>query len=143
MGEAKRKQAQGRQAVDGLRRRLAAGDFGPGGAAERYLLVIDKSPTGKELLGALRADPLLPGLAPLLDGAALQFWEASALFRYAVLCGGSGTADQRSLLATDLARLLQVTLPQGLARFAGGARPGIELAVAGEDRAAIEQALSA
>lgn len=141
MGEAKRKQAQGRQAVDGLRRRLAAGDFGPAGAAGRYLLVLDKSPAGTELLAALRADPLLPGLAPLLDGEALAFWQASALFRFVVLCGGAGTADQRTLLAADLPRLLQTTLPRALARFAADARPGVELAVAGADRAAIERLL--
>lgn len=142
MGEAKRKQALGRQALAGLRRRLAAGDFGPAGAAGRYLLVLDKSPAGLELLAALRGDPLLPALAPLLDGPALQFWQASTLFRFALLCGGEGPADQRTLLAADLPRLLQVTLPQALARSAADGRPGVELAVAGEDRPAIEQALA-
>lgn len=142
MGEGKRRKQQGRQFADALRERIAAGEFGPaGGARQGYLLVVDKSQRGKDALLALRTVGELDGLQPLLDGDALRLWEASALFRYAVLCGGTGSADRRTLMAPDLDKLLHDALPKALARMQGVAGPlSAMVAVDDADQAAVQQA---
>lgn len=128
MGEAKRRKSQGQAFAARLAERLAAGDFGPPGAARRYCIVLDKSPVGSGALAALRATPLLDGLPELLATDALRFWQASPLFAYALLCGGSGPAERRCLLAANLDKLVQRALPQALRLF-GAERPGLVTAV--------------
>lgn len=117
MGEAKRRNAEGRRLADELGRRLRAGDFGPAGA-ERYLLVLDKSAQGRELLARLRGAELLPGLHALLEAEPFRLWEASALFGFVVLTSGSGSPERRSLLASSLERLVEETLPRAWRRMA-------------------------
>ena len=115
MGEAKRKNAQIKAVQEDLRRRLDAGEFGQ--PASRYCMVVDKSPRGRELLQALRAAAdRFAGLGELLGAESMQLWEASALFRFAVLCGGEGKAHERTLLAVDVDRLLGDSLPRALRR---------------------------
>lgn len=142
MGEAKRRNQQGRQVVEAVRRRVAAGEFGP--RSDAYVLVLDRSPAARELLGLLAAGSVLANLAPLADAEPLRLWEASALFRYALLCGGGGTAERRSLLAVDLSRLIGEALPKALARVRAdtGRAAGVLLAIDEADRAAVERALA-
>jgi hypothetical protein len=142
MGEAKRRNQLGRQAADAIRRRVAAGEFGPN--ADAYVLVLDRSPAVRELLGLLAADGVLAKLAPLTEAEPLRLWEASTLFRYALLCGGQGSAERRSLLAVDLGRLIGEALPRALARVRAdtGRAPGVLLAIDEADRAVVERALA-
>lgn len=142
MGEAKRRNAQAKQVGAALRQRVAAGEFGPPGQAGDWICVIDKSAVGRELLATLRATDALAGLAPLLEDEAFRFWEASALFRFVVLCGGEGRPAERVAVAADRERLLGETLPRLRRRFAVAGRPlGTVLGVAEEDREAVRQAL--
>lgn len=136
MGEAKRKGRQGQQALVVLRERIAAGEFGPPEAPAAYVVVLDKSVTARGLLLALQQAAVLPDVATLAAGEAMRVWEASPLFPYAVLCGGPGTADRRTLLAADLDRLTAQVLPQARQRVqaALGRAPGVLLAL--EDDAA-------
>ena len=128
MGEAKRRKSQGQAFAARLAERLAGGEFGPPAAARRYCIVLDKSPVGTGALAALRETPVLDGLAELLATDALRFWQASPLFAYALLCGGSGSAERRCLLAADLDKLLARSLPQAMRLF-GAERPGLVPAV--------------
>lgn len=141
MGEAKRRNQQGRQVVDAIRRRAADGEFGP--RSDAYVLVLDRSPAARELLGLLVAGGVLANLAPLADAEPLRLWEASALFHYALLCGGAGSAERRSLLAVDLGRLIGEALPKALARVRAdtGRAAGVLLAIDEADRAAVESAV--
>lgn len=136
MGEAKRRKTEGQAFAERLATRRAAGDFGSPQAAQRYCIVLDKSAAGATALAALRATPLLDGLEALLATDALRFWQASPLFAYAVLCGGSGPAEPRCLLAADLAKLTERVLPQALRRF-GADAPGLALAVDAATAAAL------
>jgi hypothetical protein len=142
MGEAKRRNAQGRQLAEGLSRRLRAGEFGPPGAAGRYLIVLDKSPNGRDTLAALRTRPELEGLPILLEAEPLRLWEASALFGFLVLIGGEGKPEQRSFLAADADRLVQNALPRARLRLKASDGPvGEVCGVDGSVRGAIEAAL--
>lgn len=137
MGEAKRRKTEGLALTDGLAARRAAGEFGPPTAADRYCVVLDKSPAGATALAALRAAPVLDGLDALLATDAMRLWQASSLFAYAVLCGGAGAAEARCLLAADLRRLTERALPQALQRFGGAQPPGLVLAVDAATAAAL------
>ncbi|WKB53114.1 hypothetical protein [Eleftheria terrae] len=141
MGEAKRKGQQLKVIEDSLRRRVAAGDFGGAGRTEHYCLVLDKSPRGRELLLALKRMPEFAGLQPVFEAEPYRLWEASALFEYLVLCGGSGTPHQRTLLAADTARLVGEVLPRALRQVrAGGVAAGLVLGVADEVAKGLEGA---
>ncbi|MBA3591014.1 hypothetical protein [Methylibium sp.] len=122
MGEAKRRQAQGQQLAGELGRRVRAGEFGAAGAARRYLIVLDKSPNGRETLAALRSTAGLEGLPILFEAEPFRLWEASALFEFLVLVGANGTPEQRSLVAAGAERLVQDVLPRAWRRLgvAGG-----------------------
>lgn len=122
MGEAKRRHAQGQRFAAELARHLQAGGFGAAGA-ERYLIVLDKSPSGREALAALRASLGPAGLAALLAAEPCRLWEASALFEFIVLRSGSGTPEARSLLAAASERLLHEALPRACRELAGGGEP--------------------
>lgn len=141
MGEAKRRKSQGQAFAARLTERLAAGDFGPPGAARRYCIVLDKSPVGTGALAALRATPVLDGMPELLASDALRFWQVSPLFAYALLCGGTGSAERRCLLAADLDKLVKRSLPQALRLF-GAERPGLVAAVDATADAALASAAS-
>ncbi|WP_119157052.1 hypothetical protein [Caldimonas tepidiphila] len=139
MGEAKRRNAQARQAGDVLRRRIAAGEFGPAGQAPNYCCVLDKSARGRDMLATLRGMDEFADVRPLLENESFQFWEASSLFRFVVLCGGQGRPAERVFVAADLERLAGEALPRAAKRLAGGAF-GFVLAVADEVQAEVEAA---
>lgn len=143
MGEAKRKNAHIKAVQDDLRRRLDAGEFGQ--PAARYCIVVDKSPRGRELLQAVRAaSEHFAGLGDLLSSEAMQLWEASALFRFAVLCGGDGKPHERTFVAADVERLLGEALPRALRRASrDGGAPGVVAGVDSDCSAAVQAALTA
>lgn len=153
MGEAKRRNAQGRQLADELRRRLHAGEFGQANAACRWLIVLDKSPSGRETLAALSAAGGFAGLPALLEAEPLRLWEVSALFEFIVLIGsdgaggdggGDGTPERRSLLAAGTDRLVHDVLPRAWRRLGGvaggpvGVVCGVGEAVRGRVQAALQ-----
>lgn len=142
MGEAKRRQAQGRQLADELGGRLRAGEFGAPGAGQRYLIVLDKSPNGREMLAALRAAGGLEDLPVLFEAEPFRLWEVSALFDFLVLISGEGTPAQRSFVAAGSERLLQEVLPRARRRLGAAGRPpgivcGLDEAVRGTVLAAL------
>ena len=123
MGEAKRRQAQGRQLAEELARRIRAGEFGPAGAGPRYLVVLDKSPSGREMLSALRGAAGFEGLPALFEAEPFRLWEVSAIFDFLVLTSGGGTPAERSFLAAGIDRLLQDVLPSARRRLGAVASP--------------------
>ncbi|MBA3596261.1 MAG: hypothetical protein H0W40_02650 [Methylibium sp.] len=144
MGEAKRRQAQGQQLAGELGRRLRAGEFGPVGTARLYLIVLDKSPNGRETLATLRSTAGLEGLPALFDAEPFRLWEASALFEFLVLIGGDGTPEQRSLVAAGVERLVQDVLPRAWRRLGAadgsvGLVCGLEEAVRGAVLTALQR----
>lgn len=143
MGEAKRRQAQGRQLAGELGRRMRAGEFGAPGSGQCYLIVLDKSPSGREMLAALRAAGGLEGLPALFEAEPFRLWEVSALFDYLVLSSGEGTPAQRSFVAAGTERLLRDALPRARRRLGSAGRPpgivcGLDEAVRGTVLAALE-----
>jgi hypothetical protein len=118
MGEAKRRHAKGQRLGEELEKRLRAGEFGPPGA-RRYLIVLDKSPSGRDALAALRASEGLGELAALFDAEPFRMFEASSLFEYIVLASGEGPPERRSLLAAGSRRLVDEVLPRAWRRQAG------------------------
>ena len=145
MGEAKRKRHQEMQRAGALAERVRRGEFGPPSAVDGYLVLLDKSAEGASVLAALRAaGGGLPGVEALFEAAPFRLWEASTLFGFALLCGGAGTAEQRTLLAADEARLLEHALPRALRRLAAlGRPPGVVWGVEPTRRRAIEAAAHA
>lgn len=141
MGEAKRRGQQARQTGDMLRARIAASDFGPERPATGWLIVLDRSPRGLELLRVLAGMSELEGLRTLLAGEAARLWDVSPLFPYLLLRGGPGSPAQRTLLAANLQRLTGEVLPQAL-RALAGAPWGAELALEPEAEAAVKAALT-
>lgn len=142
MGEAKRRQTQGRQLADELRNRVRAGEFGPASAGHRYLIVLDKSPNGREMLAALRGSSVLEGLPALFEAEPFRLWEVSALFDFLVLTSGDGAPAQRSFVAAGIERLLQDVLPRARRRLGAGGSPaglvfGLDEAVRGKVLAAL------
>lgn len=143
MGEAKRRNAQAKQVGEGLKRRIAAGEFGPAGRASSYCCVLDKSARGRDMLATLRAMGGFEGLQPLLENEAFQFWEASPLFRFIVLCGGEARPVERIFVAADLERLSGEVLPRVRRRFAAPGAPfGAVVAVADEVQDAVHKAVA-
>lgn len=144
MGEAKRRNRQGAQALGELQKRIDDGEFGAAGIVSHWCVVLDRSPRGRSLLLALRQGGRFPGLEPLFEAEPFRFWEASSLFGFVVLCSGKGSAERLTLLAADEARLLTTALPTALAR-AGSAqrRPGVVLALDEALEARVQQALAA
>lgn len=136
MGEAKRRGQQVRQAGDALRARIEAGEFGSDRPATGWLVVIDRSPRGTELLRVLAAMDGFEGLRAMLAGEAVRLWEVSPLFPYLVLRGGPGSPAQRVSLAANLERLCAQTLPQAL-RALAAERWGATLALAPEAETAV------
>lgn len=107
MGEAKRRSKQGQVFEDALRQRLAAGEFGTGGAL-RCIVVVDKSAGARDTLRRLRDMPEFAWLAPVLAAEEAQMWEASTLFPYLVAAGDRQAGTARVWLAADLPRLTGV-----------------------------------
>ena len=143
MGEAKRKRNQEMQQADALAGRVQRGDFGAPPAADGYLVLLDKSAQGTSALAALRAagGSGLAGMEELFEAAPFRLWQASSLFGYTLLCGGAGSAEERTLLAADEARLLEHALPRALRRLAAlGRPPGVVWGVDPARRRAIEAA---
>jgi hypothetical protein len=145
MGEAKRKRNQEMQQAGALAERVRRGEFGSPAAPEGYLVVLDKSAEGAAALASLRAaGGGLAGLDALFEAAPFRLWQSSTLFGFALLCGGTGNAEQRTLLAADEARLLEHALPRALRRLAPlGRPPGIVWGVDAARRRAIEAAAHA
>ena len=146
MGEAKRKRHQEMQRAGALAERVQRGEFGPPSAADGYLVLLDKSAEGASALAALRVagGGGLPGVEALFEAEPFRLWEASTLFGFALLCGGAGSAEQRTLLAADEARLLEHALPRALRRLATlGRPPGVVWGVEPARRRAIEAAAHA
>lgn len=114
MGEAKRRNKQGKQLEQQLQERIAAGEFGPPGQPLRYCLVVDKSPRGKDLLLTLRAMPAFAELLPVLDDPAFELWDASPLFQFAVLRSGAARPHERLVVAANVDKLLGDALPRVL-----------------------------
>jgi hypothetical protein len=114
MGEAKRRNKQGRQLEQQLLERIAAGEFGTPGEPLRYCVVVDKSARGKDLLLTLRAMPAFAELQPVLDDPAFELWDASPLFQFAVLRSGTGRPHERVTVAAHLDKLLADALPRVL-----------------------------
>lgn len=112
MGEAKRRNKQGKQLEQQLQERIAAGEFGPSGEPLRYCAVVDKSARGKDLLLTLRAMPAFAELLPVLDDPAFQLWEASPLFQFVVLRSGAGRPHERVAVAANADKLLGDVLPR-------------------------------
>lgn len=112
MGEAKRRKQQGQQAGERLRQRIAAGEFGAPGRIERLCLVIDRSPTGRDLVALLRTLPEFSLLQAALAGEEMQLWDSVALFEFAGITLKDGQA--RAWLATDEDKLLNEALPREL-----------------------------
>jgi hypothetical protein len=143
MGEAKRKRHLTVQRSEALAERVRRGDFGPAGAADAYLVLLDRSAEGAQARAALRSSGLA-GVEPLFEGAPFRLWQASELFGFALLCGGAGGAEERTLLAVDEGRLLDDALPRALRRLAGlGRPPGVVWGVEAARRASIETAARA
>jgi hypothetical protein len=142
MGEAKRRGQQARQTGDLLRARIAAGEFGSERPATGWLIVVDRSPRGLELLRVLATMSELEGLRAMLAGEAVRLWEVSPLFPYLLLRGGPGAPIQRVALAASLERLCGDALPKAL-RALGSDRWGAELALAPEAEAAVRGVLGA
>lgn len=140
MGEAKRRGQQARQTGDALRARMAAGEFGNERPATGWLIVLDRSPRGLELLRVLATISEFEGLRAMLAGEAVRLWEVSPLFPYLVLRGGPGSPVQRVALAASLERLCAETLPKAL-RALASERWGAELALAPEAEATVRSAL--
>jgi hypothetical protein len=146
MGEAKRRRKQDLQRAGALAERVQRGDFGPRAAADGYLVLLDKSAEGASALAALRSPEGsgLAGVESLWDAAPFRLWQASTLFGFALLCGGPGSAEERTLLAADEARLLEHALPRALRRLAAlGRPPGVVWGVEPARRRAIEAAAHA
>jgi hypothetical protein len=146
MGEAKRKRHQEMQRTGALAERVQRGEFGPPSAPDGYLVLLDKSTEGASALAALRAagNSGLAGAEELFEAAPFRLWQASTLFGFALLCGGAGSAEQRTLLAADEARLLANALPRALRRLATlGRPPGVVWGVDPARRRAIEAAAHA
>lgn len=142
MGEAKRKRHLNLQRAGALAERARRGDFGPG-TADGYLVLLDKSAEGAQLLGALRGSGLA-GVEALFEGAPFRLWQASGLFGFVLLCGGPGGAEERTLLAADEARLLDTALPRALRRLAAlGRAPGVVWGVEPARRRSLEEAARA
>lgn len=143
MGEAKRRNRQGAQAVGELQARIDGGEFGAAGVVSHWCVVLDRSPRGRSILLALRQGGRFPGLEPLFEAEPFRFWEASSLFDFVVLCSGEGSADRRTQLAADEAKLLKTALPTALAR-AGSAqqRAGVVFALDEATEAKVQQALA-
>lgn len=123
MGEAKRRKQQGQQAGERLRQRIAAGEFGAPGRIERLCLVIDRSPTGRDLVALLRTLPEFSLLQAALAGEEMQLWDSVALFEFAGITLKDGQA--RAWLATDEDKLLNEALPREL-RGGVGLLTGLE-----------------
>ncbi|HSV68699.1 MAG TPA: hypothetical protein VLI72_01195 [Methylibium sp.] len=140
MGEAKRRGQQARQAGDALRARIAAGDFGSDRPATGWLVVLDRSPRGLELLRVLAGLSEFEGLRTMLVGEAARLWDVSPLFPYLVLRGGPGSPAQRTALAASLERLTGDALPKAV-RALAGERWGAELALAPQAEAAVKAAI--
>ncbi len=129
MGEAKRKNKHAQQAEESLLRRIREGEFGEAGTMSQACVVIDKSPRGAAALKALRALPETAALKPLLDSLELQLWEASAIFRFALLVSDAEDGKGQVLLAADMEKLDQ-QLSRALARKPGQGKPrGLLIAV--------------
>lgn len=146
MGEAKRKRHHEMQRAGALAERVQRGEFGPPSAAEGYLVLLDKSAEGAAAVAALRAagGGGLADVEALFEAAPFRLWQASTLFGFALLCGGAGSAEQRTLLAADEARLLEHALPRALRRLAPlGRPPGVVWGVDAARRRAIEAAAHA
>lgn len=132
MGEAKRRGLQAKQVGEGLRARIAAGEFGTERPAQGWLFVVDRSQRGLELRRLLGELGDCEGLAALLAAEPFRLWEVSKLFPYVVLRGGPGTPEQRTQLVANTERLLGEALPraaQALARRRWGAEAGVDPAV--------------
>lgn len=143
MGEAKRRKAQGREVADELGRRVLAGEFGAAGAGERYLMVLDKSPRGREMLAALRGAPAFVGLPALFEAEPFRLWEVSALFDFLVLTSGDGAPAQRSFVAAGIERLLQDAVPRARRRLGtAGAPAGVVLGLDEAVRAKVLAAMT-
>lgn len=142
MGEAKRKRHLNLQRTEALAERVRRGDFGPG-TRDGYLVLLDKSAEGAQVLRALR-ESALAGVDELLEGAPFRLWQASGLFGFVLLCGGAGGAEERTLLAADEARLVELALPRALRRLAAlGRVPGVVWGVEPARRRALEDAVRA
>ena len=116
MGEAKRRGLQAKQVGEGLRARIAAGEFGTERPAQGWLFVVDRS----------QLEPALLAAEPF------RLWEVSKLFPYVVLRGGPGTPEQRTQLVANTERLLGEALPRAAQALAGrrwGAEAGVDPAV--------------
>lgn len=111
MGEAKRRSKQGQVFEDALRQRLAAGEFGSGGAL-RCIVVVDKSAGARDTLRRLRDMPEFAWLVPALVAEEAQMWEASTLFPYLLAAGDRQAGTSRVWLAADLPRLTGGVLAQ-------------------------------
>lgn len=141
MGEAKRKRHLNLQRAEALAERARRGDFGP--ATADYLVLLDKSAEGAQVLGTLRASGLA-GVEELLEGAPFRLWQASGLFGFVLLRGGTGGAEERTLLAADEARLVDTALPRALRRLAAlGRAPGVVWGLEPACRRALEEAARA
>ena len=130
MGEAKRKNKQAQQVEESLRGQIRAGEFGDAGTMSHFCVVLDKSQRAMDVLKALRTMPEASALRPLVESLELQLWEASGIFRFALLASGPEGGKGRVLLAADLDKLDEV-LPKVLVRSVGSTRPpGLLIAVA-------------
>ncbi|MCW7542045.1 hypothetical protein OOT46_30065 [Aquabacterium sp. A7-Y] len=139
MGEAKRRGLQLRQLEADLRARVAAGEFGAAGQAQNYLVVIDKSARGRDLLQALRTMPEFQGLKPLFEAEPFRLWETSALFQYVLLSSGDASAEQRTTVAATTERLVAEVLPRVMRRLqSAGAAWGLVAGLADEAARAVE-----
>ena len=129
MGEAKRKNKHAQLAEESLLRRIREGEFGEAGTMSQACVVIDKSPRGAAALKALRALPETSALKPLLESLELQLWEASAIFRFALLVSDAEGGKGQVLLAADMEKLDQ-QLSRALAHKPGqGKSRGLLIAV--------------
>lgn len=114
MGEAKRRNKQGKQLGQQLQERIAAGEFGPPGQPLRYCMVVDKSSRARDLVQTLEAMPAFADLMPVLQDLAFDLWEASSLFEFAVLRSGAGRPHERLAVAANIDKLLGDALPRVL-----------------------------
>ncbi len=136
MGEANRRGSFDERKAQAQRDNAGAFKLIERGEAPHYAFIIDRSPKGLQLLGALKKGP--DEVRERVGSPAVQLWEASH-FPYVVIWGTWGWSGGLTVQALDLQNLLAEGLPAVVARTLE--KGGLCTFLPGVDDAVLDQVL--